>query len=119
MKVVGVFVRFSLRRFNDDEEEQEGMFIMMKVAETYKKIISPLPKDIQDLQHAILKLLWLKLEELGIGRPSTYAPTISTIINRNYVEKGNLDGQERKYTQLTLLWKSGREAIERALIKGS
>ena len=30
-----------------------------------------------------------KLEELGIGRPSTYAPTISTIINRNYVEKGS------------------------------
>ena len=43
-----------------------------------------------------------KLEELGIGRPSTYAPTISTIINRNYVEKGNLEGQERNYTQLTL-----------------
>jgi DNA topoisomerase-1 len=43
-----------------------------------------------------------KLEELGIGRPSTYAPTISTIINRNYVEKGNLEGVERKYTQLTL-----------------
>jgi DNA topoisomerase-1 len=43
-----------------------------------------------------------KLEELGIGRPSTYAPTISTIINRNYVEKGNLDGNERNYTQLTL-----------------
>ena len=32
-----------------------------------------------------------KLEELGIGRPSTYAPTISTIINRKYVEKGNLE----------------------------
>jgi DNA topoisomerase-1 len=43
-----------------------------------------------------------KLEELGIGRPSTYAPTISTIINRSYVEKGTLEGQERKYTQLTL-----------------
>jgi DNA topoisomerase-1 len=38
-----------------------------------------------------------KLEELGIGRPSTYAPTISTIINRNYVEKGNLDGGEKIY----------------------
>jgi DNA topoisomerase-1 len=43
-----------------------------------------------------------KLEELGIGRPSTYAPTISTIINRNYVEKGSFEGQERKYNQLTL-----------------
>jgi DNA topoisomerase-1 len=43
-----------------------------------------------------------KLEELGIGRPSTYAPTISTIIARTYVEKGNLEGVERKYTQLTL-----------------
>jgi len=43
-----------------------------------------------------------KLEELGIGRPSTYAPTISTIINRNYVEKGNFEGQERKYNQIVL-----------------
>jgi DNA topoisomerase-1 len=43
-----------------------------------------------------------KLEELGIGRPSTYAPTISTIINRNYVEKGNVDGEDRKYTQCVL-----------------
>jgi len=42
-----------------------------------------------------------QLEELGIGRPSTYAPTISTIQNRNYVEKGNVDGTDRKYLQLT------------------
>ncbi len=43
-----------------------------------------------------------KLEELGIGRPSTYAPTISTIISRNYVEKGNFEGDERIYNVLTL-----------------
>ena len=34
-----------------------------------------------------------KLEELGIGRPSTYAPTISTIQNRGYVEKGTIEGK--------------------------
>ncbi|MCW5515177.1 type I DNA topoisomerase [Muriicola sp. Z0-33] len=43
-----------------------------------------------------------KLEELGIGRPSTYAPTISTIQNRGYVEKGTVEGIERKYLQLVL-----------------
>ncbi len=43
-----------------------------------------------------------KLEELGIGRPSTYAPTISTIQNRGYVEKGDRTGSERNYMVLTL-----------------
>jgi DNA topoisomerase-1 len=43
-----------------------------------------------------------KLEELGIGRPSTYAPTISTILNRGYVEKGDRTGNERNYVVLTL-----------------
>ena len=43
-----------------------------------------------------------KLEELGIGRPSTYAPTITTIINRGYVVKQNREEQRRGYTQLTL-----------------
>jgi len=43
-----------------------------------------------------------KLEELGIGRPSTYAPTISTIQNRTYVEKGVDEGIERAYQQLVL-----------------
>ena len=41
-----------------------------------------------------------KLEELGIGRPSTYAPTITTIQNRKYVVKGSYEGHERKYRQL-------------------
>ena len=43
-----------------------------------------------------------KLEELGIGRPSTYAPTISTIQQRDYVHKGDHKGEERQYTVDTL-----------------
>ncbi|MBI2279379.1 MAG: type I DNA topoisomerase [Bacteroidetes bacterium] len=43
-----------------------------------------------------------KLEELGIGRPSTYAPTITTIVKRGYVVKEDRDGKERSYAVLTL-----------------
>ena len=53
-----------------------------------------------------------KLEELGIGRPSTYAPTISTIQNREYVVKGDNEGQPRNYCQLTL---AGNNITEQTL----
>ena len=57
-----------------------------------------------------------KLEELGIGRPSTYAPTISTIQQRGYVEKGNKSGTQRKYDIITLkngklTEKEGKETV--------
>jgi len=51
-----------------------------------------------------------RLEELGIGRPSTYAPTISTIQDRGYVEKGTREGEERKYR--VLLLKDGQVMTE-------
>ena len=50
-----------------------------------------------------------KLEELGIGRPSTYAPTISTILNRGYVEKGDRTGSERDFVVMTLAGDQVRE----------
>jgi DNA topoisomerase-1 len=54
-----------------------------------------------------------KLEELGIGRPSTYAPTISTIQTRGYVEKSDLLGEQREIIVLTLKnGKIGKEKIE-------
>jgi len=59
-----------------------------------------------------------KLEELGIGRPSTYAPTITTIQNRKYVSKGVFEGDERKYTELKLS-NGNIENYQRTEITGS
>lgn len=57
-----------------------------------------------------------KLEELGIGRPSTYAPTISTILNRGYVVKGDRTGMERNYVVMTLAGDQLRETRKSEVI---
>ena len=57
-------------------------------------------------------MLVRKLEELGIGRPSTYAPTISTIQNRDYVEKGNKEGEKRDITTITLKKGTVKETVK-------
>ncbi len=86
-----------------EEEDQEGMlpplavnqqlpFVEMRATERFSR---PLPRY---TEASLVK----KLEELGIGRPSTYAPTISTILKRGYVEKRDKEGVIRHYRVLKL-----------------
>lgn len=97
------FLKVYLEGNDEDEEEQEGMLPAMKINERLtNNYITATERFSRPGSRYTEASLVKKLEELGIGRPSTYAPTISTIINRNYVEKGSFEGQERKYNQLTL-----------------
>jgi DNA topoisomerase-1 len=88
---------------NSDEEEQAGMLPKMQVGEklddNYIKATERYTKPPYRYSEAALVK---KLEELGIGRPSTYAPTISTIQRRNYVQKPVIEGTKRDYVQLVL-----------------
>lgn len=87
----------------EDTEEQAGLLPAMNQGEalTNKQLVAT-ERFTRPAYRYTEATLVKKLEELGIGRPSTYAPTISTIQNRGYVEKGTIEGQERKYNQLTL-----------------
>lgn len=106
----------------DDEENREGeeqgllpQFDKNEELE-YKKITAT-----QQFTHHPPRFteasLVRKLEELGIGRPSTYAPTISTIQNRNYVVKEKREGVERKYIQI-VLEKQKIETVQKTEITG-
>ena len=87
----------------DNMEEQEGMLPALRVGENLQNIyISATERFTRPPYRYTEASLVKKLEELGIGRPSTYAPTISTIQNRGYVEKGSIEGTERKYVQMVL-----------------
>ena len=91
----------------DDEDEQNDEFShvlppLKKGEELTRREISAVERYSQGPQRYTEASLVHKLEELGIGRPSTYAPTISTIQQREYVVKGDKKGEERKYNVITL-----------------
>jgi DNA topoisomerase I len=87
----------------DGEEHQEGMLPPLKIGQ---KLSFNEMKAIERFTRALPRYteasLVKKLEELGIGRPSTYAPTISTILKRGYVEKRDKEGVQRNYSVFVL-----------------
>ena len=91
---------------NDDEVEKEqenGLLPPVKLHEVLSlKDIVATERFTQRPPRYTEASLVRRLEELGIGRPSTYAPTIQTIQNREYVVKGDKEGVERAYTVVSL-----------------
>lgn len=97
------FLKVYLEGTDFEEEEQDGMLPNMKEGDSLENNYITATERFTRAPYRFTEASLVKqLEELGIGRPSTYAPTISTIISRNYVEKGTVEGVERKYLQLTL-----------------
>jgi DNA topoisomerase-1 len=99
------FLKVYLEGSDEDEESNEdsGMLPPLKVGDTLtNKNITATEKYTHHPPRYTEASLVKKLEELGIGRPSTYAPTISTVQKRNYVEKTDRMGTPREYHVLAL-----------------
>lgn len=98
------FLRVYLEGTDEENgENEEGVLPPMKTGEQLAMLeTNATERFTQRPPRYTEAALVRKMEELGIGRPSTYAPTISTIINREYVEKTNVEGEERVYNILTL-----------------
>lgn len=97
------FLRAYLEGTDDEEVEEKNMLPRLMLHEILKyESITATERYTKHPPRYSEASLVKKLEELGIGRPSTYAPTISTIQKRGYVEKSDLEGELRDYQQLIL-----------------
>lgn len=97
------FLKVYLESTDEEEEEQSGMLPPIKKGQILNmQEISAVQRFTHPPARYTEASLVKKLEELGIGRPSTYAPTISTIQKRGYVVKEDRAGVERKYTAMLL-----------------
>ena len=109
------FLRLYSESTDDDQAAESGEGLLPKMAqgdELLSTQITATERFTQAPARYNEASLVKRLEELGIGRPSTYAPTITTIINRGYVVKQNKEGQKRSYVQLTL---TGSKIAEKRL----
>ena len=99
------FLKVYMEGLDDEDkaDEQEGMLPLMQINDSLQNSYMTATERFSRPPYRYTEAsLVKKLEELGIGRPSTYAPTISTVLNRGYIEKGTVEGNERKYTQFLL-----------------
>jgi DNA topoisomerase-1 len=97
------FLKVYLEGNDNEDEEQAGMLPNLKVGENLDYIFINATQRFTSPPYRFTEASLVKqLEELGIGRPSTYAPTISTVQRRGYVEKGINEGVERDYEQMIL-----------------
>ena len=108
------FLKVYTESHDDEDEEVKGWLPPVKAgSELSVKEIKAVQKFAQPPARYTEASLVKKLEELGIGRPSTYAPTISTILKREYVAKVNRQGEEREYIQLILNKKNIKEEVKK------
>jgi DNA topoisomerase I len=97
------FLKVYLEGTDNEDEEQAGMLPNLKAKDPLTYTFINATERFTSPPYRFTEASLVKqLEELGIGRPSTYAPTISTVQRRGYVDKGQNEGVERNYQQLVL-----------------
>lgn len=97
-------------KIDDDEDEMDGLLPPLNEGDALRReSITSTERFTRPPARYVEASLVKKLEELGIGRPSTYAPTISTIQKRGYVERGEREGVERSFKVVSLADKGVKE----------